>query len=107
MSINRPLILAAVAALAVAATTSSLAAPPPPPPSAKAQGKLTIDSTLAELMGNPATRKVMDRHLPKLTENPHYPMIQDRSLRELAPMSGGKLNDEALAKIGAELAAAQ
>ena len=58
-------------------------------------------------MSNPATRPVMDRHMPKLADNPHYFMIQGMTLRELAPRAGGKLDAAGLAKIDAELFAAQ
>jgi hypothetical protein len=93
--------------LAAVAPTVTLAKPPPPPHAAAPTGKLTVDSPIEALMANAATRKVMDKHLPKLAENGHYEMFKDSSLREIAPMSQGKLTDEVLAKINAELAAAQ
>lgn len=103
-----PLKLAATFALVLtgAAPTAVLAAPPPPP-AAAAHGKLGLDTPLSELMADPRTRKVMDRRLPGLKDNPHYAMIEGMSLREIAPMSEGKLTPEVLAKIDAELQAAQ
>ncbi len=85
------------------------AAPPPPPPTVHAvpQGKLTIDSPISALLANPKTRPVMDRHFPKIGEGPHYFLLKDQSIRDLAPHSNGKLDAAALAKINAELLAAQ
>jgi len=74
---------------------------------APAQGALSIDSRIRDLMANPATRPVMDKYFPKLTENSHYFMLEDMSVRDLAPISDGKLTEERLAKIQAELAAAR
>jgi hypothetical protein len=68
---------------------------------------LTIDSRISDLMANPATRPVMDRHLPKLADNPHYAMLEDSTLRDLAPISDGKLTKEILEKLDNELADAQ
>ena len=100
--------LAAALVLALTGAEAALAAPPPPPSAATAaHGRLSIDTPLTDLMADPRTRKVMDRHLPGVKDNPHYAMIEGMSLRELAPMSQGKLTPEALAKIEAELQAVQ
>jgi hypothetical protein len=98
--------LAAVLAL-VLTSAAEATPPPPPPPAATGQGKLGIDTPINELMADARTRKIMDRHLPGVKDNPHYAMIEGMSLRELAPMSQGKLTPETLAKIEAELKAVQ
>lgn len=67
--------------------------------------RFTIDSAVGDLMDDPRARVVMDKHFPNLKKNPHYFMIEDRSVRQLGPISGGKLTPAALAKIDAELRA--
>ena len=56
-------IAAATLLLAAVAPTVTLAKPPPPPQAGAPKGKLTVDSPIEALMANPATRKVMDKHL--------------------------------------------
>lgn len=67
--------------------------------------RFTIDSAVGDLMDDPRARAVMDKHFPNLKKNPHYFLIEDRSVRQLGPISGGKLTPAVLAKIDAELRA--
>ena len=90
---------------ATPAPSAAAAAKPPAAVSATTKSRFNIDTQIAVLMEHPGAKAVMDRHFPKLTENHHYFMLEDMSVRQLAPMSRGKLTEEALAKIDAELAA--
>jgi hypothetical protein len=109
----------ACAALALlAAASPALALPPAPshdgPPAAVlARAVLTVDSPLRDLVLNPATRPVIERHMPgfagKLESDPELAaqfggislsgLQQDPHVRGMTPA--------ALAVIGAELAEAQ
>lgn len=100
-------IVALACILALAATAAAATPPPPPPSSHAAGGKLSVDSPVSELMDNPRTRGVMDKHFPKLSDNPHYEMFKDMPLKDLAPMAQGKLDGPALDQINRELLAAQ
>jgi hypothetical protein len=104
-------------ALVFAATTACDHFAPPPstesptvrsaPIATNTSPTLSIDSRISDLMANPSTRPIMDRHLPRLADNPHYAMLEDSTLRDLAPISNGKLTEDVLAKFERELAAAQ
>jgi hypothetical protein len=94
-----------VLSLGLCCTSSFIVAAPPTPPKAEAKAAFGVDTPISDLVADAKARVVLDRHLPKITENPHYFMIESMTLRQLAPMANGKLTEEVLAKIQAELAA--
>jgi hypothetical protein len=105
----------ACAALALLAATPVVAAPPAPAgaTTAKASARLTIDSPLRDLIGDPRTRAVIAKRMPGFAERmeaePEVAQIfGGSSLSDMAvdPHVKG-MTPEALAKIGAELAEAQ
>lgn len=61
-------------------------------------------STVGELLDNEATRGYMEKHMPELINHPMIKMARGMSLRAIAPFSGGKLDEETLAKIDVDLA---
>lgn len=63
----------------------------------------SIDSTVGELLDNPATRAFIDKKMPELASNPAIGMARGMSLRAVAAYSGGKLTDEILAAVDIEL----
>ena len=66
----------------------------------------SIDTPIGELLDNPATLGVLDKHMPGLSTNPQIGMARSmgRSLRAVAQFSGGKITEELLTAAGAELA---
>ena len=82
------------AALSLSAFTLAHAAPAP----------LTTDTPIETIVANPDGKAVLDKDAPGLTSHPQYEMFKGMSLKELAPMSQGKLTDEGVAKIAADLA---
>ena len=80
-----------------AAAQTALAAP-------AAVAKFSIDTPLQDLYADPAAKAVMDKRLPGLTAIPQYEMIKAISLRQLQPYSDGKLTDELLSAVDADLA---
>lgn len=86
---------------AAGAQTAPASAPAPAPAPA---AKFSIDTPIQDLYADPAAKLVMDKHLPGLTALPQYEMIKAISLRQLQPYSDGKLTDELLAGVDADLA---
>ncbi len=66
---------------------------------------LSLDTPVEKIAAEPAGRAVLDRNIPGLFEHPEYERFKDRSLRELAPMSGGALNEKMLTRAAADFAA--
>ena len=93
--------------LATGLAAQAQAAPAAKPTAAKPAQRFSIDTPIGDLMDDPQARAVVLRHFPGIDKNNHYVMIEDMSIRQLAPMSQGKLTPEALAKIDGELAAIQ
>lgn len=71
---------------------------------ALAQAKLNLDTPIEQIVANPAGKAVLDKDAPGLTNHPMYDQFKSMSLKDLAPMSQGKLDDAALKKIGDDLA---
>ena len=59
---------------------------------------------IAEICANPEGRAVLDRDLPGLTERPEYEFFKHMSLRTLKTMSRGRMSDDDVAKVDADLA---
>jgi hypothetical protein len=79
---------------AAAATTAVAAAPAP----------VSVDKTpISELVDNPATKAVLDKHIPGVAEHPSYDMFKGMTLAEVAPMSQGAVTGETLVAIQADL----
>lgn len=72
--------------------------------SAPHRAKFTVDTPIADLMANPGARAVVEKVTPGLEANPHYVLFRFMSLRQIAPMSDGKLTDAHLAQIDQLLA---
>jgi len=102
-------VLAVVSSAAAAQTapaqdhSAHAAAPAPAAPAATAA--LTINSTIKELLANPATAAVLEAHMPGLSQHPALPQFQDYSLVQIAPMSGGAVSQEMIDAIDADLKA--
>ena len=67
------------------------------------QDELTIDSTIGELLDNPKSLAVLDKDAPGMSTDPQISMGRFMSLRAAAPPSGGKITDEMLKVIAADL----
>ncbi|MBL8378874.1 MAG: hypothetical protein JNM79_13465 [Burkholderiales bacterium] len=66
----------------------------------------SIDTSIVDLLDNPAPRAVIDAHMPALAGNPQIGMARNMglSLKVIAGFSGGRITDEMLAAVGADLA---
>ena len=82
--------------------------PPAATPSAAAAPAVklsTADSTIGDLLDNPAAKAVLTKHLPALVGNAQIEMARSMTLKQIQPMAGDLLSDEVLAKIDMDLAA--
>ncbi len=71
-----------------------------------AQAEYSTDATtIGDLVDNPDTRAILDKHLPGLSENEQLAMARGMTLRFVAPMSNGEISEEAMDAIDADLAA--
>lgn len=94
-----------VAALVVAlAPLGAQANTPPAQTAAPAPRYSTAETDLGTLLDNPATKAVLEKHLPQLVANERISMARGMTLRSIQPMAGDMLSDEALAKVDADLA---
>lgn len=64
---------------------------------------LSIDSKVGELLDNPKSLAVLDKHLPGMSTNPQIGMARGMSLKMAAGYSGGKITSEMLAAVDADL----
>lgn len=70
-----------------------------------ADAKLSIESPIAALVENAATKTVIDTNFPGMTAHPAYEQFKGMTLKELQPLSGGVITDEAIVKAATEIAA--
>jgi len=71
-----------------------------------AQGPLSVESSsVAELMADAKAKAVVEKHIPGISEHPSYGMFKGMTLVQLKPMSGGRITDDTLKAIKADLAA--
>ncbi len=99
------LVLAALTA-AVPAFAADPVAPVVPAPAAPAiPAKPSIDMTIEALMADPRAKAVIDADMPGIASHPMYESFKSMTLGQLAPMTHGKITDESLKKVAADLAA--
>lgn len=94
------LALAAVSGTALAQTQT-----PPPANPAPAAARPTIASSIKDLLANAQTRAVLEKHLPGVSQHPALPQVQDMTLSQVAPLSGGLVTPAIIAAIDADLKA--
>ena len=98
--------IAVVVSGLVASLSVPLAAQMTPAPAvAAAASALSIDSSIEQLVANPATKTVLDTDFPGLTAHPAYEQFKAMSLKQLQPFSNGVITDDLLVKAGTDLAA--
>jgi hypothetical protein len=91
------------AAMLTAAVPATAIAQEAPAPAAAAAKYSTATTTIKALLANEATKAVIVKHMPQITEAP-LDMIGDQTLKALQAMAGDMLPDKLLADIDADLA---
>lgn len=72
-------------------------------PVAAAAQYSTADSTVGDLLDNPATKEILDKYLPAFTAAPQIDMARGMTLKSVQAFAPDTVTDEALAKIDADL----
>jgi hypothetical protein len=93
--------LIAAAPLALSAPVMAQTAPATPAPAAKLS---TADTTIGDLLDNPAAKAVLDKHMPGFSSNPQVEMARGMTLRAVQPMVPDQIKVETLDAIDADLA---
>ena len=97
--------LIAVAALSLTLSSAAIAADPATTASAATSAKFSTATPIEQLAADPAASAVLNADFPNITKHPMYDSFKSMSLKDVAPMSGGKITDAQLAKAEADLAA--
>ncbi|MGW8191689.1 hypothetical protein [Sphingomonas hankookensis] len=90
----------AAALLATPLAASAQTAPAPAP----AAAKLTIDSSIETIAADPKGKAILDAQFPGMLAHESYPMFKGMSLKQVQPYAQGRITDEQVAKVAAELA---
>ena len=97
--------LAAGLVLAMAAVTANAqSAPPAAPAAAAAAGYNTENTTIGDLLDDPAAKAVLVKYIPETVNNSQIDMARGMTLKQIQQYAGDTLTDQVLAKIDAELA---
>ena len=64
---------------------------------------LTISSTIGELLADPKTKAVLEKHLPGISTMPQIGMAKGMTLKAIVPFSQGMINDAKLKAIEEDL----
>lgn len=94
-----------VASLALGLGTVALAqapeAPAAAPAATPAAGKISVQTTkIGDIVKNPAAKAALEKALPDIAQ--YYDQIGDMTLAEVAPMSGGAIDDAKLQALQAD-----
>jgi hypothetical protein len=98
-------LIAVAAALTLASPLAAQNGVPAAAAPAAAAAKYTVDTPLETIVADPAGKAAIDAVMPGLTTHAMFDQFKAMSLKQLAPMSGGKITDEGLAKASEALAA--
>ena len=80
-------------------------APAQPAASAPAAPHYTLDdSTIGDMLDNPATKAILEKHIPDVVKGEGIDRARGMTLPAIQPYSQGKISDEQLAAIDKELA---
>jgi len=92
------LLTAALLAMPIAAAAQTA------PAAAPAAAKLTIDSSIESIAANPRGKAILDATFPGMLAHESYAMFKGMSLKQVQPYANGRITDEQVAKVAAELA---
>lgn len=98
-------LIAVAAALTLAAPLAAQTATPVAPSAPVATAKYTADTPIETIVADPAAKTVLDASVPGLTTHSMFEQFKSMSLKQLQPMSGGRITDDVLVKAVAALAA--
>jgi hypothetical protein len=67
--------------------------------------RFTLDTPIEAIVADPAGKAALDGALPGISDHPAYDMFKAMTLKQLEPLSDGKITPELLAKAEVALAA--
>jgi len=105
---SKTLFAAAAASLLLVGAASAQTAPATAPEHAHDESHAahpTVESSIEALLADPATKAVVEKHLPGMDKHPAYGQFKGMTLRQVAPYSQGHITDEKIAAIDADLKA--
>lgn len=98
----RQLLIAGLLAAGLAG--SAVASAQAPAAATAAPAYSTSETSIGDLLDNPATKAVLDKHMPGFAGNPQIDMARGMTLKQIQQFAGDAVTDDALAKIDADLA---
>jgi hypothetical protein len=93
--------------LAALLATPALAQNASPPAAAAATTSFSADTPLQAVVADANAKAALDKTLPMLAKHPAFEQFKSMSLRELQAYSEGKITNEMVAKVDADLKALQ
>jgi hypothetical protein len=96
-------LVAAVVPVAAHAAAPAVAAPASATPAAPT-GYTTTDTSVGDLLDDPAAKAVLTKYLPQMVSSPQIDMARGMTLRQMQPYAADMVTDDVLAKIDADLA---
>lgn len=93
------------AGIALLFPAAALAQTDDAPAAAPVGAHYTLATPIKDLIADPAARAVLDKDLPGMSSDENLPKFEDKSLRQLQPMSGGQLTDDLMKQVEGDLAA--
>ncbi len=63
----------------------------------------TAATSLCDLIDNPATKVVLDKHIPGVSTNPQIAQARGMTLKQIQGFAPGMITEDALAQIDADL----
>lgn len=100
----RVLLLAAALSASVVTFTAPALADPAPAAAPAAPAYSTADTSIGDLIDNPATRAVIDKYLPGVSTDPQIDQGRAMTFRQVQSYAPDRFSDATLAKIDADLA---
>ena len=99
------LLLPTVASAQTATPNPAPTATPAAPAAAASTAKFSLDTPLATIVADPAAKAVLDKDMPGVSTHAMFEQVKSMSLNQVAPMAGGAITADMLAKTAADLAA--
>lgn len=65
----------------------------------------TIDSSIKDLLADPDTAAILEKHLPGIGSHPALPQFEGMTLAEVMPLSEGAITDAIIDAIDADIKA--
>lgn len=65
----------------------------------------TIDSPIKDLLADPDTAAILEKHLPGISDHPARPQFEDMTLAEVMPYSQGEVTQAIIDAIDADIKA--